>query len=60
MVQTSEGATNNERIALMKACATEYKKQKGEAKLTASAESVNSQRGKSKRSKREVKEHAEP
>jgi hypothetical protein len=44
----------------MKACATQYKKQKAEAKLKASAESVNSQRGKSKRSKREVKEHAEP
>ena len=60
MVQISEGATHNDWISFMKACASKYKKQKAEAKLKASAESVNSQRGKSKRSKREVKEHAEP
>ena len=60
MVQTSKGVTHNGWIAFMKACVTEYMKQKAEAKLKASAESANSHMGKSKRSKREVKEHAEP
>ena len=56
MVQTAFGAQRNDWISVMKAC-SEYKRQKAEAK--ASAESVNSQRGKSKRAKHVAKEHAE-